>query len=507
MYLDVASKSMMILVLLLLNSLPSRGEPSLSREYPEAADYKEVEYLTQNISTYEEKVVIEHQLLYCPRQSLCKGLARLQLSSNSSNNYASCCDQCSCSYDALPDEHCPNIDISITSTSKTCIYPQYKVFGQTNLTVKHSYYMVADCATDFKDSDIINKCTSDQRHVDLFDIELFVPVAPINKTIVYKNIFCAFCNHENESNIQSWNAYVFCNNGTPFIKTPSSHKELLQEVQSFEKCNIRFSHGNRDFEKCNWGKYTRCNQTGYWTNYNMTVDHACNNYTSLYMGKYRNVFCYMCNTDKQPKMGCTNDDFMEDSGSAIFGAFTGLIRLTKHVAVADVDQCGHNKIYDTNEDVCRQVICPSYYQYNQKNNSCEAIFSDMSNQMYEIYYRAIISDNTCITQSCYIQYASAVEFAIKERIQSDLTGLVQCERSITEWFSDGLTQRNSSNVIVIIKITFAKLHSHDHVEYLKTLAALNEVIIRYKDSSVTVNLNITSSMELEFDRTIDRLQG
>ncbi|XP_076106893.1 uncharacterized protein LOC143075353 [Mytilus galloprovincialis] len=496
---------MMIFVLLLLNGLLSRGELFVPREYPVQADYKEVEYLTRNISTYEKKAAIEHQLLYCPRQPLCNGLARFQLWSNNSNNYISCCDQCSCTYDAPADEHCPNIDISNTSTSKTCIYPQYKQFGQTNLTVRYSFYMVADCATDFKDSDIINKCTSDQQHIDLFDIDLFVPVAHINETIVYKNIYCAVCNHEYESNIQSWDAYVFCNNGTPFINTPSSHRELLQEVQSFEKCNIRFSHGTREYEKCNWGKYTKCNQTGSWTNYSKTIDHACSNYTSVYMGQYRNVFCYMCNTDRPPKMGCTQLDFMDDSGHAVFGAFTGLIRLTKHIAVDEVDKCGDNEIYDTNEDVCREVVCPSYYEYNQNNNSCEAIFSVMSNQMYEIYYKAIISDNTCTTQSCYIQYASAVEFAIKERIQSDLTGLVQCEKSNTEWFSNGLTQRNSSKFIVIIKITFAKLHSHDHVDYINTLASLNEVTMSYKNTPVTVYLNITSSMELEYDRTIDRL--
>ncbi|XP_052088553.1 probable G-protein coupled receptor Mth-like 1 [Mytilus californianus] len=91
---------------------------------------------------------------------------------------------------------------------------------------------------------------------------------------------------------------------------------------------------------------------------------------------------------------------------------------------------------DCFQGVCREVICPSYYQYNKNNNSCEAIFSNMSNQIYEIYYKTIISDNTCITQSCYKQYASVVEFAIKVRIQSDLQGLIECERSTTEWYSD-----------------------------------------------------------------------
>ncbi|CAC5416741.1 unnamed protein product [Mytilus coruscus] len=479
----------MILVLLLLNDWRCRGELSLSREYPATSDYKEVDYLTQNISNHEEKTIIEHQLLYCPRKSLCGGLARLQLPSNSSTSHISCCDQCSCSYDAQEEEHCPNIDIPITSTLRTS---------------KHSYYMFANCATDFIDSDIINKCTSDQRHVDLFDINLFVPVSPINKTIVYKNIYCALCNNERESNIESWEAYVFCNNGTPFMQTPSNYKELLQEVQSSQMCKIRFSHRSRGFEKCNWGEYTRCNQTGYWTNYSMAIDHACNNYTSVYMGQYRNVFCYMCNTDRPPKMGCTNLDFWKGTGGYTFGSFTGLIRLRKHVAVA-VDQCGDNEIYDTIKGVCREVICPSYYQYNKNNNSCEAIFSNVFNQMYEIYYRAIITDNNCNTQFCYKQYASAVEFVIKERMQSDLQGLVECERSTTEWYSDGSTRRNSSNFIVIIKITFAKLRSHDHDGYINTLRSLNEVTIRYKETSVTVNLNITSNIELEIDRTIDKL--
>ncbi|CAG2255933.1 unnamed protein product [Mytilus edulis] len=374
----------MILLLLLLNGLSCRGE--ISREYPAISDYKEVENLTLTISNNVEKTVIEHQLLYCPIKPLCGGLARRPLPSNSSNIYISCCDQCSCSHVAPADEHCPNIDIQSTSTLQTCIYPQYKEYGQTNLTAIHSYYMFANCATDFTDSDIINKCTSDQRDVDLFDIYLYAPVSQINKTIVYKNIYCAICNHEEESNIESWEANVFCNFGKPFMKTPSNYRELLKE------------------------------------------------------------------------------------------------------------------------GVCRDVKCPSYYQYDKNNNSCEAIFSNMSNQMYEIYYKTIISDNTCITQSCYQQYASELEFAIKKRMMSDLQGIVECERfSPSEWYSDGLTQRNSSNFIVIIKITFAKLSSHDHERYIKTFASLNEVTIIHKGTFVTVNLNITSSMELEFDRTIEKL--
>ncbi|XP_063440737.1 uncharacterized protein LOC134721567 [Mytilus trossulus] len=325
------------------------------------------------------------------------------------------------------------------------------------------------------------------------------------KQLCTKNMYCAICNHEKESNVESWEAYVFCNFGTPFMKTPSNYRELLKEVQSSQMCNIRFSHRSRHFEKCNWGEYTRCNQTGYWTNYNKTIDHACSNYTSLYMGQYRNVFCFMCNTNKQPKMGCTYQDFWKSTGGYRFGSFTGLISLRTHVVVAPVDQCGDKEIYDSLKGVCREVICPSYYQYDKNNNSCEAIFSDMSNQMYEIYYKAVISDNTCTTQSCYIQYAAAVEFAIKVRMMSDLQGLAECGRSHTEWYSDGLTQGNSSNFIVIIKITFAKLSSHDHDRYIKTFASLNEVTIIYKETFVTVNLNITSSMELEFDRTIDKL--
>ena len=348
----------MILLLLLLNGLSCRGE--ISREYPAISDYKEVENLTLNISNNVEKTVIEHQLLYRSIKPLCGGLARPPLPSNSSNNYISCCDQCSCSHVAPADKHCPNIDIQSTSTLQTCIYPQYKEYGQTNLTAKHSYYMFTNCATDFTDSDIINKCTSDQRDVDLFDIYLYAPVSHINKTIVYKNIYCAICNHEKESNVDSWEAYVFCNNGTPFMKTPSNYRELLQELQSSQMCNIRFSHRSRHFEKCNWGEYSRCNQTGYWTNYNQTIDHACNNYTSVYMGQYRNVFCYICNTNKPPKMGCTYLDFWKSIGGYKFGSFTGLISLRTHVVVAPVDQCGDNEIYDSLK-VCNQYANMSFF--------------------------------------------------------------------------------------------------------------------------------------------------
>nr|KAG5687697.1 hypothetical protein BaRGS_019357 [Batillaria attramentaria] len=72
----------------------------------------------------------------------------------------------------------------------------------------------------------------------------------------------------------------------------------MQAARSPE-CNVQFlavgDSGNRECSPLQRPVISTCNQTGLWSYYHQHVDYACANFTSVVFGKYKNVFCALCN--------------------------------------------------------------------------------------------------------------------------------------------------------------------------------------------------------------------
>lgn len=327
---------------------------NINIRYPSRSDYQQVDNMTQYITNETQHNITAAQLLYCPLEPMCHNLTRMQTyAKNVEPYFMNCCKGCSCSVDSnIQGEQCPNTNLEPSSRRKACIRPQYLMYGQTKNNVIHSYYMVVSCSPDFVNhDDVISKCTSEQRDADNWlDLSLFIPVSSLHTKTTYKNMYCAMCNLEKQENIADWKLQVACSTEIPFIKPPSNQIELLTMIRQYKTCNIYFYDMLIDNSKCDWGQYTTCNQTGTWGHYDKVIDHGCNSYTSLYVGHYRNVFCFMCNQDEPPFMGCVPDDFKEDE-SSLFGTFTGLLRYRIEPNTYRLQQCRENEIYDTYE-VC-----------------------------------------------------------------------------------------------------------------------------------------------------------
>lgn len=317
-------------------------------EYPTGKDHEAVVYLTQNISNFYVRDVVQSQLLYCPYQPLCEEFGRtITLTNNYTALYPCCQQQCSCnvSSKATSPKKCPNINkLGLDTPSEVCVRPQYRQYGSTKSNTFVSYKMISSCSPSFSNSHIRSKCESEPTQNEHLDLSLFTPVSVVNESDIYRNTYCATCNGRHESTFRTWKPQFQCSTGTPFDKIPLTQNELLLTMHEDNKCNIVFKD-NQYHPRCNWGVYTKCNMTGLWTKYDKAIDNACNSYTFVYMVNYRNVFCYMCNRDTQPKIGCTLKELEPIGGGYRMGTFSGLIRYRSQETV-EKQRCSENYIYD-----------------------------------------------------------------------------------------------------------------------------------------------------------------
>ena len=292
---------------------------TIIRTYPSPIELDEVDALTQNISDPIQRKIVAVQLLYCPSVPLCDNLTWIQSYSARFDHFNGCCN------DITYGDECPIHPLEVKN-SDMCIRPQYLREGQSSVNSPYSYIMIDRCSSGFTDSVTGRKCTSRPADIDWFDLSLFVPVSSVANDIIYKNRYCAFCNNEKLENIVDWKAQLTCNNNRPPLpQPPVTLLKLLHMIKGYTHCNIEFyDPSSTTSVLCNWGKYTKCNQTGKWKSYDKLTEHGCNSYTSVYNGEYRNVFCFLCNEDGSPGIQCTGSDTSVSGGR--FGTFTGLLR-------------------------------------------------------------------------------------------------------------------------------------------------------------------------------------
>ena len=115
---------------------------------------------------------------------------------------------------------------------------------------------------------------------------------------IYRNIFCAKCNGiSDDPDLINWQLEIRCEE-TLYVFPPP--EKLLQTIKE-DRCNIFFRPPLYKFagDRCNEQVYTisECNVTGLWTEYNETVDKACNSYADAFNMTYKNYFCMLCNTN------------------------------------------------------------------------------------------------------------------------------------------------------------------------------------------------------------------
>ncbi|XP_063412610.1 uncharacterized protein LOC134695316 [Mytilus trossulus] len=466
----------MILTLCLLALMQTANiECTTIYRYPRDVDFKEVYDLIDHYQDGYQKRILEKQLLYCPMVPLCNNLTRQDSYPNgTSPDVRSCCFPCSCQENGIMNnEQCPNTDdvMLSTHTRKTCMYPQYLTHGKTKIISKQSYYMISSCAPNFNTVSIIQKCTADQRKYDPFDISLYIPVSINSTNLLFKNKYCAICNSHTTNEMIPWLANLTCI-FEPF-DTISFSRSIMKEIAQSDECNILFQEQNMtsDLETCDWGIYTTCNQTGSWEVYDKFIEDACNSYTSVYRANYRNIFCFLCNSNESLYMGCDYWDLYDRTKAIPTATFASLMRYRVEDQGNTDQDCSDNEIFDSYEEKCREVVCPSMYYYNKQNNKCEGIFRRISDMFYQVYYKVTVQVATVISScsiNCVLNDYYAVDMSITLYVDDIMVG-ADCIYLSEFHFPNEI--KNFTHHVYLIGVNFLATSIHDQTLYVEALSS------------------------------------
>ena len=109
-----------------------------------------------------------------------------------------------------------------------------------------------------------------------------------------RNKFCGLCNGKDFTQFTSWKVEVACHD---LIDVQIDDSEFLQTVTE-QRCNVFYwPPTNIPTVECKMPVYSisTCNETGYWLEYNETIDRACDSFLDPFNLTYKNYFCYLCN--------------------------------------------------------------------------------------------------------------------------------------------------------------------------------------------------------------------
>lgn len=294
--------------------------------------------------------IAQHYLKLCPDKQLCtvNGTTRITRAVRSE----SCCGICDCHETCYTHGNCcPDVLQYFNDSSiDTCVRPQYLNYGTTNLSIPQSYYMTNKCPEEFENVNIRNKCENIPERVRYLEDLWFIQPTSIEKS-VYRNRYCAMCHGRQIDHLVPWVISVQCCSST--LTETKSFEELLDILSSNKLCNIFFLPPiiEPSPRSCNWGEYTTCNQTGTMTTYDVTLDRWCGSFTAMFKKQYRNVFCYMCNTEIDPTTCRNEKDITTLFGTSSFTAILDYNFIThvlqrKSQQVTSVEDCTEDQRYD-----------------------------------------------------------------------------------------------------------------------------------------------------------------
>ena len=217
-------------------------------------------------------------------------------------NDGTCCKGCSCDLDhctlsgtCCPDllEYLPSLDESASKIKIVCQKASLKKNRSHDLPVGLDVWMFTRCPDDYTDEVTKEKCENPDEFAD-WDTKIPVvhdrPILHNN----YQNIHCALCHNVSRTNLITWEVAVYCSKGELL---PSSRETILDEVRLAEYCNIVYKYPLQydTMDTCE-PVISRCNETGEWEEYDAVTEAACHAYIDIYEGKYKNLFCYLCNS-------------------------------------------------------------------------------------------------------------------------------------------------------------------------------------------------------------------
>ena len=159
------------------------------------------------------------------------------------------------------------------------------------------YVMVTQCPAD-ADESLTLKCESSA----MSHWNLTQPVTDTESFVTYKNRYCAQCHSAKQC--LPWNISVAVINSSTLTAITSQAALYRAAISDADNevvytCPETFADHARE---CSLEPVmSRCNDTGWWANYDANVEKACLLLIApveQYFGRFKNPFCYLCNTRK-----------------------------------------------------------------------------------------------------------------------------------------------------------------------------------------------------------------
>lgn len=213
-----------------------------------------------------------------------------------------CCSKCSCAdgcdTDCCPDKARQYLNKTqiraVLDKTDACIILQYKpAFSNKafNFTIK--------CPPSFNDESVKENCAQEYYDYNFFNgLFGFTPVSSNMTQKAYRNIYCARCHGENDSDLVSWQLKLDCSLSQPLAI--ESAIDIPNALNSREDCNILFE-SPPELTRPSYCYIDQCNITGLWKDYIAEIETACLSYTSIYK-RYKNIHCYLCNGGEETKV-------------------------------------------------------------------------------------------------------------------------------------------------------------------------------------------------------------
>ncbi|XP_060606745.1 uncharacterized protein LOC132759038 [Ruditapes philippinarum] len=269
---------------------------------------------------------------------------------NTSSPNDKCCGQCSCDETTcdVSDSCCVETlgkSTLKTGTKMTCLYPQLKPFTDpVDYPDSEWHYKMFTTCPDVKEIniDLIDKCEHSDNYTD---ITTKVPVTDEKTLFIYKNQYCAYCHNASDKDLHHWDANVWCFKSILKLK---GIRTAVTEIFAAESCNLvykrpKFLTPNYECKMV----ISTCNVTGLWEIYDPDIEAGCAAYSTIYNFRYRNVFCYLCNSNETRVPKICKDKL----SPTVFVDFTAILKVrTETDTISEfrpAENCESNQIYDS----------------------------------------------------------------------------------------------------------------------------------------------------------------
>ncbi|XP_052274013.1 uncharacterized protein LOC127873948 [Dreissena polymorpha] len=318
-----------------------------------------------------------------------------------------CCEKCSCdaSSCAMKGTCCPDILDKVDMADMNFLSCEAAQMRKKDWPGKNYYYMRTKCHPNYEksnpSSEVITLCINRPEN----KLESNVPVLDTRTNVTYANKYCAQCNiatdHDGTfSNIVGdlvvWDSILQCQHSNEAIAIFEAYDQdsFIKAILQSTSCNVIYTPkpGIIGHETaCRVPQIAKCNDTGDIVKYDPLIKKACDGFTSIFYREFKNVFCFLCNTNTIYYPTCPLFPSIIFWGtSQLFPEFSTLLAFNTETDEPTPNAlqspgCSSGQVYDKYEKTCRGIFCRFPKRLN--GSSCANAVETIGGVSYVAYLK------------------------------------------------------------------------------------------------------------------------